>query len=51
MSEPYLAREDTDECYYIAPSEFRSNVSLRVKPPKNRQKKLVKLASEYRRIP
>ena len=42
---------DTDECYYLAPSDFRSNASLRVKPPKNSQKKHVKLASDYRRIP
>ena len=42
---------DTDECYYLAPKDFRSNVCLRVKAPKNSQKKLVKLASDYRRVP
>ena len=42
---------DTDECYYIAPSEFGSNISLRVAPPKNSQKKFVRMASDYRRAP
>ena len=42
---------DTDECYYLAPGDFRSNVSLRVKPPKNSQKKLVRHASDFRRVP
>ena len=32
-------------------SDFRSNVCLRVKPPKNSQKKHIRLASDYRRIP
>lgn len=42
---------DTDECYYLSPRKFRSNACLRVKAPKNLQKKGVRLASEYRRVP
>ncbi len=42
---------DTDECYYIEPKKFRSNVSLRVKASKNGQKKRVNLAADFRRAP
>lgn len=42
---------DTDECYYLAPGDFRSNVCLRVKAAKNSQKKHIRLASDYRRVP
>ena len=42
---------DTDECYYLKPGEFGSNATLRVEAPKNRQAKLVKFASDYRRVP
>jgi hypothetical protein len=42
---------DTDECYYLAPSDFGSHISLRVKTPKNGQKKSIRFASEYRRVP
>jgi len=42
---------DTDQCYYFDPKQFRSNVSLRVKTPKNRQSKRVNFAADYRRVP
>ena len=42
---------DTDECYYVDPSKFSSNVSLRVKAPKNSQSKRVNFAADYRRAP
>ena len=42
---------DTDECYYLDPRKFRSNVSLRVKTPKNSQQKRAKFAADYRRVP
>ena len=42
---------DTDRCYYLDPKEYRSNVSLRVKTPKNRQSKRVNFAADYRRVP
>lgn len=42
---------ETDECYYFDPSQFRKSVTLRVRPPKNRQKMFVKEVSEFRRIP
>ena len=37
---------DTDQCYYIEPARFGSNVSLRVRAPKNRQQKHVNFAAE-----
>ncbi len=42
---------DTDECYYVEPGLFRSSVSLRVRPPKNGQSKLVRFAADFRRVP
>jgi hypothetical protein len=42
---------DTDECYYVDPSKFGSNVSLRVEAPKNSQSKRVNFAADYRRAP
>jgi hypothetical protein len=42
---------DTDECYYLRPSEFGSNVSLRVEVPKNNQLKNVRFAADYRGVP
>ncbi len=42
---------DTDECYYVDPSKFRTNASLRVKAPKNSQLKRVNFAADYRRAP
>jgi len=42
---------DTDECYYLEPKDFGSNVSLRVRTSKNSQAKGVNFASRYRRVP
>ena len=42
---------DTDECYYLNPNDFGSNVTLRVKTPKNNQAKNVKFAADYRGAP
>ena len=42
---------DTDECYYLRPHDFGSNVSLRVRTPKNGQSKKVNFAADYRRAP
>ena len=42
---------ETDECYYLEPKNFRSNVTLRVKAPKNCQAKHVKFAADFRRAP
>ena len=42
---------ESDECYYIEPGKFGSNVSLRVEAPKNGQQKGVNFAADYRRAP
>ena len=42
---------DTDKCYYIDPARFGSNVSLRVRAPKNGQSKKVNFAADFRRVP
>jgi len=42
---------DTDECYYLEPASFGSNVCLRVKAPKNSQKRGVNFAADFRRAP
>ena len=42
---------DTDECYYLDPKEFRAHASLRVGAPKNSQRKHVRFATDYRRVP
>jgi hypothetical protein len=42
---------DTDECYYLRPRDFGSNVSLRVETPKNGQARGIHVASEFRRAP
>jgi hypothetical protein len=42
---------DTDECYYVRPREFGSNVSLRVRAPRNKQSRKVNFAADYRRAP
>jgi len=42
---------DTDECYYLEPNKFRSNVSLRVEASKNCQIKRVHFAADFRRAP
>ena len=42
---------ETDECYYIEPKKFGSNVSLRVEASKNCQAKRVNFAADFRRVP
>jgi len=42
---------DTDECYYLNPSDFGASACLRVDPPKNGQVKGVRLAADFRRVP
>jgi len=42
---------DTDECYYLRPHDFGSNVSLRVRTPKNGQTRRVNFAADFRRAP
>ena len=42
---------DTDECYYLEPGKFGSNVTLRVETPKNSQSKRVNFAENFRRAP
>ena len=42
---------NTDDCYYLDPDMFRSNVTLRVKTPKNCQAKNVNFAADFRRVP
>ena len=42
---------DTDECYYLRPEDFGSNVSLRVETPKNCQVRGVNFASDFRGVP
>ncbi len=42
---------ETDECYYLRPSEFRQSVTLRILPSKNGQQRGVRSASEFRDLP
>jgi hypothetical protein len=43
---------ETDKCYYIKLSDFRSeSVVLRVEPPKNNQRSNVNMAEDYREVP
>ena len=42
---------ETDQCYYLDPKKFGSNVSLRVKIPKNSQVKRVNFATDFRKAP
>ena len=42
---------ETDECYYFDPKDFKGSVCLRVKASKNNQRKFVKSAFDYRRVP
>ena len=42
---------DTDECYYLEPGKFGSNVSLRVETPKNGQRTGINFAADFRRVP
>ena len=42
---------DTDQCCYLEPRRFGSNVSLRVEAPRNGQAKGVNFAGDFRRVP
>lgn len=42
---------DTDECYYVRPSDYRQSVSLRVTPARNGQVTGVLLAADFRVFP
>jgi PD-(D/E)XK nuclease superfamily protein len=42
---------DTKECYYFDPSECRNSITLRVGAPKNNQRKAIRLACDYRKVP
>lgn len=42
---------ETDECYYLQPSDYRQSVTLRVTPSRNGQQVGVLLASEFRNLP
>ena len=43
---------ETDECYYLRPEKFGSNVlSLRVEAPKNGQRRNIHFAADHRRVP
>jgi hypothetical protein len=41
---------DTDKCYYFDPKAFGKSLTLRIAPPKNGQKKNLKLAEDFRGI-
>ena len=41
---------DTDQCYYIRPTEFRSSVTLRIAPSKNGQQVGILEAQAFRRF-
>ena len=43
--------QDTDECYYLNPKNYKRSLTLRVEAPRNNQLKHVKLATDYRRVP
>lgn len=42
---------DTDECYYLRPSDHVQSVTLRVEPTRNGQVRGVLLASDFRSFP
>lgn len=42
---------DTDRCYYFDPKSFNRSLSLRVNTPKNNQKRGIRMASDYRKVP
>lgn len=42
---------ETEECYYFKPSDVNKSMTLKIKTPKNNQKKGVNLASKFRRVP
>ncbi len=42
---------DTDSCYYIASRAIAKTIKLRVRAPKNGQKKHIRWASDFREVP
>ena len=42
---------ETDECYYLNPTDYDKSVTLRVETPKNNQSKNVNFMSDFRRVP
>ncbi len=42
---------ETDECYYVRPTDHGRSVTLRVTPSRNGQRLRVLLASEFREMP
>lgn len=42
---------DTDECYYIRPSDHGASVNLRITPTENGQQKRILAASVFRDLP
>ncbi|MGJ6123268.1 group I intron-associated PD-(D/E)XK endonuclease [Mycolicibacterium sp. Y3] len=42
---------ETDECYYVRPSDHSVSVALRIIPAKNGQKKRILEASAFRELP
>jgi hypothetical protein len=42
---------DTDKCYYFDPRQINRAITLRVTPTRNGQRKAVRPAEEYRKVP
>ncbi len=42
---------DTDECYYIRPCPGSKSIKLRVRTPKNGQRKRIRMAKDHREVP
>jgi hypothetical protein len=42
---------DTRRCYYVDPKQFRNNVSLRIAPTRNHQRRGVRDAEEFTEVP
>lgn len=42
---------ETDECYYVRPSDHNETVTPRVAPARNGQQSGVRLASQFRQLP
>lgn len=42
---------DNDQCYYFKPEICNDLITLRILPTKNNQKKGIRLASDYERVP
>ncbi len=42
---------DTDQCLYFDPGQFNRSATIRVCAPKNNQKRFVKFASDFLKVP